>query len=73
MKSLFDENFKYTQEASNLEAEFYKAGVSSLFSKYVELGYSPREIFYILSQCLNDMSLNELLGMPNLNSKESCK
>ncbi len=64
MKSLFDENFKYTQEASNLEDEFYKAGVASLFSKYVELGYSPREIFYILSQSLNDMSLDELLGLP---------
>lgn len=69
MKSLFDENFKYTKEASNLEAEFYKAGVDTLFSKYVELGYSPREIFYILSQSLNDMSLNELLGFPSNNTK----
>lgn len=60
MKSLYDKNFKYTYEASALADEAQNV-LDDLFAKYVDLGYSPREISHILQAVIQDLECSEVL------------
>ena len=43
MKSLFNEDFSWTDTGRDIDQEFTKV-LEPIFSKYSDLGYSPREI-----------------------------
>ena len=59
-KSLFKKDHFYTKEAQKLDSETLHA-TKDLFEKYVEKGYSPREIEYIMNKTIFDISLEHLL------------
>jgi hypothetical protein len=48
---LFDEKYKDTDEARELENEFRKEAIP-LFEKYLKLGYSSREIEGLMNDCI---------------------
>lgn len=60
MKSLFTENHKYTDQALTLGSETSKA-LEDIFKKYIDLGYSPREIAHLMHQEITDIELMEVL------------
>jgi hypothetical protein len=51
MLYLFDEKYKYTDAARQLESEFRKE-ITPLFEKYLRLGYSSREIEGLINDCI---------------------
>ena len=59
MKSLFDENFRYTPEAKLLDKEANDA-LETLFKRWG--GYNPREISHIIKWTVNDIELETILG-----------
>lgn len=61
MKSLFDNNFRYTNTAANLDAEANSV-IKPIFDRYVDIGYSPREISCILSNMVNDLECEAVLS-----------
>lgn len=62
MKSLFDGNHKYTQEAINLDASISKA-LRDAFQQYIAQGYSPREISLIAYHAIQDVEFEALEGI----------
>jgi hypothetical protein len=61
MKSLYTENHRYTDQAISLGTETGNA-VTEIFKKYIDLGYSPREVSYIMQQEIRDIELMEVLN-----------
>jgi hypothetical protein len=47
MLSLFDENHKYTDHGKYLDLAA-DAALKQIFEKFLQLGYSPREISHII-------------------------
>lgn len=62
MKSLFDSNHKYSQEAINLDSFFSKA-LRDAFQQYIAQGYSPREIALIAYHAIQDVEFEALDGL----------
>lgn len=60
MKSLYTEKHRYTDQAIDLTTETSLA-VSKIFEKYINLGYSPREIAHLMQQEITDIELNTVL------------
>lgn len=60
MKSLYDENGKYTEDAMKLDRETNEA-IDDLFNKYVADGYSPREISHVMMATVSEIELTLLL------------
>ena len=60
MKSLYDENSRYTQNATELETETYNT-FRPIFLKYLNEGFSPREISYTIQNAIRDIELETLL------------
>jgi len=58
--SLFDKDFRYTQEATNFENEVY-AALRPIFDRYMALGYSPRELEYLITGAGTHLSLAAIL------------
>lgn len=61
-KNLFTETGRYTSEAVVLEAEVTTA-LAPIFKKYLDQGYSSREIEYIASAASSDIALEARLGI----------
>ncbi len=61
MKSLFDQNFKYTSEAVQIEGEF-TTHIAPLFRRYVEEGYSPRDLQILLLNSIFEEGLISILN-----------
>jgi hypothetical protein len=60
-KPLFDHDHRYTQAATNL-ADDGAAAIFVLFQKYIEQGYSPREISIVLMHEVMEQELLAVLG-----------
>jgi len=45
-QNLFDENFRWTNTASEINKDFFKA-ITPLFEKYIKQGVSPRDLSII--------------------------
>ena len=60
MGNLFDDEFRHTDMANSIDRETNQA-CRKIMDTWVELGYSPREIYYVMSQAINDLSLDKLL------------
>lgn len=60
MKSLYTESHRYTDQALILGTETSNA-LTDLFKKYIDLGYSPREIAHLMQQEITDIELNTVL------------
>lgn len=54
MKSLFDSNHKYSQEAISLDTSISKV-LREVFQQYTAQGYSPREIALIAYHAIQDV------------------
>ena len=61
MKSLFNEYCNYTEEANSLDVETRNA-TKEIFDKYFKLGFSAREIYYVMDQAIHMYELTTLLG-----------
>lgn len=59
-KSFFNDDKRYSDDALQLDQEVVRA-VTPLFDKYHKLGYSFREIYYIITQAVNGVQLTRLL------------
>lgn len=60
MKSLFTEKYRYTDQALALGYETNK-DLEDIFKKYIDLGYSPKEIAHLMHQEITDIELMEVL------------
>lgn len=60
MSSLFDENFKYTNVANQIEHRCSPMIVDT-FSKYYNLGFSPREIAVVLHNLITEVELETII------------
>ena len=56
MKSLFDENEKYTQEANRLSDEV-NGTLKSIFEDYLKRGYKSREIEAVMAEVVQELSV----------------
>lgn len=65
MKTLFSEQpgFRMNEDARALDREFSKV-VRPIFKKYLDMGYSPREISHILYGIALDEELDAVLSPP---------
>ncbi len=63
MRSLYDENGRYTDAASHLEASA-ENGLRVIFDKYVRDGFSPREISHVLQAGVTMLELMAIIDMP---------
>lgn len=59
-KSLFDENHYYTDAACELENAVITK-LRGIFDDYVEAGYSPREIEYIINRAASILEMEAVL------------
>jgi len=60
MKTLYDENHRYTPDATGLSANVGRA-LHSIFKDYIELGYSPIEISHIMHSVVFDLEMESIL------------
>ena len=60
-KSLYDLEYRYTADASDL-SQATEAALHSIFNKYIKLGYSPREIAHIMNGVILDFELSSIIG-----------
>jgi hypothetical protein len=61
-KSLFDENFRYTEDANTICDEVFHT-IQRIMNKYAGLGYSPREISNLLIGEVRDAELCSILNI----------
>jgi hypothetical protein len=62
MKTLYSsKGFRYGEDADSLARETHAALVA-IFQKYIEMGYSPREISHIISAEVTDLELDAVLN-----------
>ncbi len=57
---LYDENYRYTFDASLLD-EIVQKLLKKTFDEYIETGYSPREISQIMQAAVNSLELDVVL------------
>ena len=57
---LFDEKNNYTDVARTIDLAT-KEACEDIMDTWTDLGYSPREIHYVMDQAINDLSLEKLL------------
>lgn len=57
---LFDEQHRYTPEANALQGEF-EAAIRPVFTRWADMGYSPREISHLLQGAVWDNELMRVL------------
>jgi len=72
MPKLFDENFKYTKEAGIIDHEMTQR-LEPIFKKYVEGGYSPRELGHIAQSVVNILELESIMTLDSARLKEKEK
>lgn len=60
MKSLYDNNFRYTPEADEIATNAFDL-LKPLFDKWVNLGYSPREISHLVQGQAFEFELEAVL------------
>jgi len=60
--SLYDSEFKLTKIGADLSKKSFTA-LSPLFNKYMEMGFSPREISHVIAGAL------KVLEVHNVNKK----
>jgi hypothetical protein len=59
-KSLYDNEYRYTADASDL-SQATEAALHSIFDKYIKMGYSPREISHIMNGVILDFELSSVI------------
>ena len=62
MKSLFNENFGYIDEANAIN---YSTSIACrrIMDEWAGYGYSPREIAYIMKWTISDLELEKIIGI----------
>ncbi len=65
MKSLYDTDHRYTSDAREL-SEATIAALKHIFAKYVEQGYSPREIAHLMQADVADLEVSSVLNLDRL-------
>lgn len=58
---LFDMNHRYTQTALDFENEIYQA-IRPIMDRYIQAGFSPRDLFYLAQMAASDISLCALFS-----------
>lgn len=61
MKSLYDNNFRYIEQAQILDETIVEL-LAPIFLEYVCREYNPREIARIMMQAINDLELEAILN-----------
>ena len=61
MKSLFGDDYRYSEYGLELDREA-ASHLKDLFDKYLNLGYSPREISHIIQGSVRDLELEAVLN-----------
>lgn len=61
MKSLYDDNDRYTNAANDFDLEVYRA-IQPIFDKWVSLGFSIRDLACITRASVNNLELGALLS-----------
>lgn len=57
--SLFDHNWRYTPAASEFSNKI-EAMIRPIVAEYIQLGYSPRELAYLIDGVSADLTLSEI-------------
>lgn len=57
---MFDENFKYTKKAQDLDEETHNL-LKKLFEQYRNVGYSPRDIAHVMVGTVHSLELEHVL------------
>ena len=57
---MFDENFKYTKKAQDLDEETYNL-LKKLFEQYRNMGHSPRDIAHVMMGTVQILELENVL------------
>ena len=65
MKHLFNDDDRYTQEAQDLHAEVSNA-IVPIIKKYSDMGYSVRDIQYVVQGAGFDACLDIMIGKGNI-------
>lgn len=60
MKTFFNEDWRYEPDATQLDDEVHLV-LLPIFKKYISMGYSPREIHYLIGQSAESIALSEIL------------
>jgi len=63
MRSLYDDQGRYTTAAFHLEA-LAENGLKAVFNEYVREGFSPREICHVLQAGIMMLELMTIIDMP---------
>lgn len=61
MKTLFDNNFRYTNDALTLE-DIVTSHLKHVFKKHVEEGFSPREISLIMQSAIAMLEMEAVMN-----------
>ena len=64
MKSLFDENFRYTPAAIDIANDIDMA-LALIFNRRISEGYSPREIAHVIQGEVSSYELTHVLNIQN--------
>ena len=59
--SLYDENWRYTNDALEMDASI-SVEIDKAFRKYIEKGYSPREISHLITHTVLSCELEHVLS-----------
>lgn len=60
MPSLFNDYFAYTEEATNIATNVH-LNYSRAFDEYIELGYNPREVAYVITEAVMGLCTEKTL------------
>lgn len=61
MKSLYNKDYRYTQDAMDLDQQTFLA-LKNIWDKFIAMGYSPREISHVMQDSVRgDLELIQLL------------
>jgi len=63
MKSLYDEDARYTDDAASIDSATRDA-LTPILDEWTAKGYSPREIAHLMSAAVQDIELDAVMGGP---------
>lgn len=68
MKSIYDDDIRYSDDASELDDKTTKL-VQPLFREYLKLGYNPREICQVIERAVQSEMYLQMLEFRGKNEK----
>lgn len=62
MKTLFDGEGRYTDDANRLESSVI-AAIKPIFKQFIDAGYCPRSISHAVQLCIYDLEIESVLDI----------